>query len=263
MFLTCLKDACTQNEGVTVGGYFTPIGFDFLLPRIEEAGISRDDVMDLAAAERLKELIIENKAFILKNLEPDHEAAMAYYEKLLAGKDHVRTILFADLNGRCTSTLAVHHIIEDTGRKVKMIGAQAYSISNKGFVEIKLSDGTLDTFMFSYLKNRNFYNSFRSHGIRRTRAMEEIFCDDTGSLHSYVRTKDGTLSFGKSPANTEERAAIHRGIMDFAKKYHEYAMRITPDFCVTPFDAWMPVEQLIDRIPNDYPNLMNDMTLGN
>lgn len=263
MFFTCLHDAYTQAKSLTIGDYFTSIHFDFIFPLLNQYQLSTQSLIDDTTYQALRVLIIENKDYILEQLNQDHLAAAQYYSDLISKVGSVKTILFADMNGRCTSVLAVKHLLQDMGFSINVIGAQAYSISNKGFVEIKFSDNTLYTYLFSYLKNRNFYDAFRWNGIIRTRVIEAIFTEAKGTLHSYVRGSDGQMLYGTAPQERTTLDQIHQGIIDFAKEYHKYATRIDPNFWVSPFDAWLPVEQIIDEVPKQFPDLLSNMTLGN
>lgn len=265
MFFTCMHDAYAQKADtvITIYQYFSSIDFEFIFPLLEQYELKDEDLLDDRTFLILRQLILENKEFILEQLEKDHCAAKEYYLDTFKEMGDAQTILFADTNGRCTSTLGVQHILDDTGLSVNVIGAQMYSISQKGFVEIKISENTLSTYSFSYLENRNFYERFQKKGLQRTPVIEAVFTEPQGTLRSYVKTEEGQMNFGPPSSNEEILEKIHQGMLDFAKEYHRFASEISSEFWVSPFDAIIPVEQVIDRIPKQFPDLMIDMTLGN
>lgn len=263
MFLTCLKDAYSETKGLTIGEYFSSIQFEFLFPLLEAYGLCADAPLDDRVYPSLQQLIYEHKSAILQQLETDQAAARKYYAAILERNHNPEKILFADMNGRCTSMLGVQHILQDAGFETEVIGAHAYSISDKGYVEIKLTEGSLETYLFSYLKNRNVYERFKGQGIARTRAIEAIFTEPRESFRSYVSPETQEVSAGVSEAYAAQLRAIHQGIVDFAQTYHVYAQKMSPAFWVSPYDAYIPLEQVIDKIPNMFPELMHPTRLGN
>ncbi len=263
MFLICLRDAYSETQGLTIGEYFTSIQFEFLFPLLESYGLRADDPLNDTVYQSLRQLIYTHKTAILQQLEADQAAARRYYAEILERHHSPGKILFADMNGRCTSMLGVQHILRDAGFETAVIGAQAYSISDKGYVEIKLTEGSLETYLFSYLKNRNVYERFKGQGIARTRAIEAIFTEPRDSFRSYADPEPQEGSAGASGAYTAQLRAIHQGILDFAQTYHGYAQNMSPAFWVSPYDAFIPLEQVLDDIPNRVPDLLHTTRLGN
>lgn len=261
MFLTCLRDSYEHSSDISINEYFIKIGFSFIFPLLEKYQLEGTEKI-IDTYEILRKLIYENKKYILLNLEKDHQAGISYYKKMYKNNGCPKKLLFADMNGRCTSTLGIQHLLDEAGCETQVIGTQMYSISDKGFVEIKISKNSLKTFLFSYLKNRNFYDEFRKKGIMRTRSIEAVFTEARGTLQSYAGI-DGEMQFADgSMADDEKLKKIHQGIMDFARIYHYWLSEADKDIVVTPFDAWMPVEQIIDSLSSKYPDLLSDMTLG-
>lgn len=267
MFFTCLKDAyTTQNQkggALTIQRYFTSIKFEFIFPLLEGYGVEENTIINDDIFLILRRLICENKPFILENLESDHVSAIKYFSKLLQGNDKAETILFADTNGRCTSLLGIQHIFEDAGLPVKMIGAQMYSVSNKGFVEINLSTGALFTYLFSYLDNRDIYKRFQSKALQWTPSLEAVLTEPKGTLLSYAKGKAEEMQYGPNLNDPFILEQIHNGILDFIDEYHKYAIKISPSFWVSPMDAIRPIEQIADKLPTIFPDLLISMQLGN
>lgn len=262
MFLTCLRDAYHETQGLTIGAYFSSIQFDFIFPLLDSYGLTADDTLDDSVYLSLRQMIFDHKEYFLKELEADHTAARNYYSEIITRHHRPGKILFADMNGRCTSMLGVQHILLDAGFETKVLGAQAYSISNKGYVEIKLTEGSLETYLFSYLKNRNVHERFKGQGIPRMRAIEAIFTEARESLRSYASLEAEEASAAISGEYAEQLRAIHQGIADFAQMYHSYAQKMSPSFWVSPYDAFIPMEQVIDKIPSMFPDLLHDTRLG-
>lgn len=267
MFFICLKDAYTSQHkkggALTIQRYFTSIKFEFIFPLLEGYGLQKNTVINDEIFIILKRLICENKDFILENLESDHISAIKYFSKLLQNTGKAETILFADTNGRCTSLLGIQHVCEDAGLPVKMIGAQIYSVSNKGFVEINFSTESLFTYLFSYLNNRDIYERFQGGALQWTPSLEAVLTEPKGTLLSYAKDKSDEMQYGPNLNDPFVLEQIHSGILDFIDEYHKYAVKINPSFWVSPLDAILPIEQIIDKLPKLFPDLLISMQLGN
>lgn len=263
MFLTCLRDAYKNNPNtLTIGSYFSSVSFDFLLPLLAEYDLREDTVLNDSVYAALRKMIFEKKPYILEQLKQDHDAAVAYYSGLLQPVQP-KKILFVDLNGRCTSAIGVQHILENAGFQTDVIAAQMYSVSSPGYVEIKMSDRTLYSYMFSVLQDQPYHQRFQTKALIRTRIIEAVFTEPRGTLLSYTGGDDGGLKFGSGSVNTDALSSIHQGIEDFADEFHHYSQKICKDFWVSPYDACNPMEQILDSAPDLFPDLMSDMTLGN
>lgn len=262
MFFTCMRDAYTFNPNITIEEYFTSINFEFFIPLLKESNLLPNMAMSPDVCDILENIILDKKDIILQNLITDHSAAIEYFSNVIQDVPNSSSVLLADMNGRCTSLTGIQHILDDIGKNIHLIGAQMYSASDKGFVEIKFTDGTLESFLFSYINNRSFYNIFKRNGINRTRVIEAIFTEPTGTLLSYVRDFEGNFKQGLPPEHTEKLAMVHKGIFDFCAQYFRNLHKLIP-ITITPYDSFIPMNQIIDRIPREFPELLNDMTLGN
>ena len=261
MFFTCFKDACLNNSELNVKAYLSSINFDFIIPILENAGINVNSIMTEEVFDSIRKIIEENKALILKELKNDEDFARQYFGNIYQESNCPQKVLFVDMNGRCTSTIAVQHFLSHCSEDVKVIGAQFYSVSEKGYTEIKMSCGNLHTFMFSFLNNRDLYNKFKKNGAAYTNAVEAIFTQPIGTLLSYCECK-GNMTYSKNIDFSRYINDIHQGIFDFASDFKVIADNLGGVY-VSGYDAFQPFLQGLEQIIKNYPDLSNDMTLGN
>ena len=129
----------------------------------------------------------------------------------------------------------MQHILEEAGFQTDVIAAQMYSVSSPGYVEIKMSDRTLYTYMFSVLQDQPYHQRFQTKALIRTCIIEAVFTEPRGTLLSYTGGDDGGLKFGSGSVNTDALSSIHQGVEDFADEFHHYSQKICTDFWVSRF----------------------------
>lgn len=262
MFFTCMKDVYNNQPELCIDEYFVSIGFEFMFDLFRENNLDKSEYLNDDSFDLIRDIIKRNQEFIIKSLKKDREAAINYVESILANHPDCNKIIFVDMNGRCTGTLAVQHLVDSIREEISVVGAQAYSISVKGFVEMKFSDCTLYSFLFSYLENRDLYNSFRRNAIEKTQVIESIFTSDKGTLLSYVPNESGEKSYGSTPENFACVSEIQRGIFEFCEHFNIKANKNIP-FKVTSYDCYPPLAQALISVPIEMPELKNSLRLGN
>ena len=80
---------------------------------------------------------------------------------------------------------------------------------------------------------------------------------------SYAKGKAEEMQYGPNLNDPFILEQIHNGILDFIDEYHKYAIKISPSFWVSPMDAIRPIEQIADKLPTIFPDLLISMQLGN
>ena len=217
------------------------LNFSFLEDRLPEYELDPCEGLSKSSYQRLRKMILSETEVLTKYCNSTKQSAEEYFSKVVQGHEHV---LFADTNGRCTSLFALSHILEKF--HCRATGAFLYSVTGPGFVEAKLLNGSLRSYLFSFDHNRNIYKDFQKKWESRTSILEAVFSAPTGTLVDYV-SEDGDSEFQFSSRFTrrEYLVQIQNGIEAFVEKY--LRANCPPyHFTFPAQDAVAPLSMIID-----------------
>jgi len=201
MRLEVLSDLL-RGEGVDVGVY--------------EAGQSR----------KIVEILKKHVSQISELLLDERKAATACFSALFgeqSGEEQAqnkRRILFADLNGRCTSAIAVQDLLEAAGKPCDVICAQLYTTTQGELFDSRASGEDVLVWLFSAQHERSHRNIFTAHWDRNAAVLETVFTEDKGTLLSYRKNGEGSLTYAAGDG-TRSPEQIHQGIRDFAEDFDQ------------------------------------------
>ena len=261
MLLNYLKDYLKVEQKYKVKEVLYKIGLICITEFLSEVKIDEDEKFDIEQFNKLKILIYSKKDIVEKYYNEHKKAALHYFSNCVDGHDNV---LFADTNGRCTSLLGITHLLNDNGINTKVIGSFLYSVSDRGYVEAKFSNDSLNVFLFSCIYNINFFAKFRKYAIQRTEILEALFSAPKGTLKTYSFDNNGNVKFEYTVENMDKQYLndILAGVLLFAELYKKYN---DPQlYHLLPIDAWLPIDTVLenDEIIKMFKDLKINMELG-
>ena len=254
----------------TLEQIFSSLELEALLPGLCMASGARpSDKLTNKNAPDVKSYLIDRWDEAMYLYEPQRLAGGRYYHQLLGG---CRSGLAVDIgwagSGAIMLDTAVNRIwgMECSITGV-LAGSQARRISFSDASEAFFLDGRLESFLYSEGKNRDLWK-FHDPGLLHNLYWELLLGADEGSLQGFYL--DGrheyVCRFKDKPPGAAQIREIHRGGLDFVRRFLEVENRLGIRLPVSGRDAYAPM--LLALAPKNkkflqgLEALLDDMHIG-
>ena len=237
--------------------------------RKEGTEIRKDDILTDRNAPLLKQYIEANWSRVLEAYRGQHQAAGAYYRKVLSGS---RKAAAVDIGWAGSGAMTLRYLVSREWKIPCEIfgivaGTNTVHSAEPDASESFLRSGLLTAYLYSPGHNRDLlkkhdpnrdYNVFwelllssptpQFQGFYKGRGKageKQGTSEGTDGMLSesfrYLKDLDITLAFGKYDANQEGIREIQRGILDFVTEYRERFQKFPYMFCISGRDAYAPM----------------------
>ena len=205
--------------------------------------------------ERILRILRERTDLLADHFRVEREAALSYFDSLPSGK----TILFADLNGRATSAIAVQDFLSALGKECTVISTLLYSTTQGELLDSRAGSSLMATCLFSMDLNRYHRNVFSYHWDRYASTMETVFTEAKGTLLSYRN-----LEYAPYTGDSGYLSELHSGIASFVRDFDEVWRDISG---TGEIDTYLPYAAMMTALvkggPKNGPKDGTSLTMGN
>lgn len=248
------------NQNITIEKVFSSMELDIMIEKLP-ASLSTEDKLTSENVKKVKKFFVENWDDILACYEEEHEAAKAYYAKVLAGCQKAVAI---DIGWAGSGAIALNHLVSkvwDVPCEVIGIIAGTNTVHNAepDASETFMQSGKLVSYLYSLSHNRDL---MKKHDLNKDyNIFWELLLSSpnpqfVGFEWEDAEKKRVQLRFGNVDANQTGIQQVQAGVLQFADEYIEHFGDVDYMTNISGRDAYAPM--LVASSNNEkYLNAMN------
>lgn len=229
---------------IQVGHVLHFFGISHLATQLEGYHLTEKDILTNDTAPRIERLFYDNKEAIIDTFREDIEITFA---KIREAVGNARKIAIVDVGWAGTGPMILrkaiqHYLCLDC--KVYSLLA-GYRQPNESMAALYTMDDTCAAYLFSPNANRDLLNLHTCFGTKSNNLLLELFTQSCApSFLGY--TRDGLRFDREELENYDTIRKITQGVLDFADEYIHAFKNAAFLLNISPYDAYLPFNKLID-----------------
>lgn len=236
------------KNGITVEELLKDAELDFLIPKLKNVEIDKNQLANSEVNDKIIYLIKENIDEVRKISHNYQVAAKKYFEPILKGCSKV---LIVDVGWKGSSLTSLKYLIEEVWKfpivvKGTVIGNYAYK---KGYDTSMLQKKDIQAYAFSEILNMDYALIHQKNIEISNSIVETLFSAKHPTFVKYVLNDDGQVNpiFSSVNENNDHVENIQQGIMDFVKDYVEKTKYFNELLNISGRDAYTPIISILNN----------------
>lgn len=245
----------------TIKSLFESLGLEELLPMISDYNLNENEIIHQGNEKIIASFFVNNWELVVKVLTRDIDLVKEYFRQMIQDSKRIAVV---DVGWLGSGGLGIKRLIEDKwqlGVEIKCLLAasrQKHHEANLSYLMKK----DIEAYIFSRTFNRDLYNIHSKTNKSLNSIFFEIFSQaQHPSFSGFRRTEEGDVKFLfdiPEVENYEIIAEVHRGIMDFVKKYTATFGKYDYLLNISGYDAYMPFRSII-RAPKYLKKIFGEL----
>lgn len=245
-FISTHIKARARINKLSIAQVFEELELEFLCEYLDDYGLKEENLFTMNEFENIKKLMRDKKSIIVKRLEEERTAAVAYYGDFVKNKKRIAII---DLGWQGTNALSLKWLIEnyiDSDIKVYSLLLCATGNLNR-FIGHSLTAGITHAFCASEQKSPQLLYQFQHPRAGRF-LLEMIFTSNEKSLKRFEINKDDKLIIKKYMETNEYRNEkaidnIIRGMQAYVYDYMQLGIKES-ELKMSGWECLLPINKL-------------------
>lgn len=248
----------------TVEGLLKVLGLSELKDYISKYNLREDVLVIEETVPNLKRFFLEHH----EEIESIYQMEKKYVKQYIKEKvGTAKKIAVVDVGWVGNGPMGIKYLIEEEMRmdcQVKCWLAAAVS-SNEVNISANQQDGTIESYLFSDIHNKNYYDAFLKTNKGLNHMFFEMFTQAISP--SYVgMDKEGSFEFQEAEVeNYTFIRSIHQGIADFCERFYQYFKNDSYMYWISGADAFAPFRFAIRNIyyfKKNFPDFVFSKVVG-
>lgn len=225
-------------------------------PVLAEAGFQEQTLLTKENYEEIVTVFLDNWKIVEQAYSGSYQAAKLYYQEKLDG---VRSAAAVDVGWAASGVSALKVLVEDLWNfdcKIYGFVSGANYLHDQNIIEAPLTNGDIESYMFSQQKNRELKRQHRV-GQLYSVFIEMMLASPSPSFMQYELSEDGRPAFRFDLPETEGYEMIQemqRGILTFVDDYTRAFAQYPQLYRISGEDAYHVCRFIISR-PDYFRNL--------
>lgn len=217
---------------------------ELLLPYLKEYELNADDMLTQSNYENIRKLIYGKKEIIIDYFSRSVDGAYQYLSSKL---NNAQNICMVDIGWSGTIFTQFRQFFRNKYKDSIKLSGLLLGAANVKYVNDLISDGFLDSYIFSATKNSD--KRLRAEileGNTQIMLMESMFSSNDATLLKYdMDSNKPKLIYGHKTNINDEIVEIQTGILDFCKIYKKATQGFENLLKITGEDAFAPYQQIL------------------
>ena len=217
-------------------------GIDYLIRKIDNYNISKDDYLTRETAPVIEKLFYDNKDDILKSFENDIKSTLENVNKSIGDSKRIAVV---DVGWAGTGPLIIKritdHYLKLNCKVYSLLAGYRQPIENMS--ALYTMDDSIHSYLFSDFSNRDLLDLHINYGTQKNNLLLELFTQScTPSFLGY--TSNGMEFDREENQNYETINKITTGIEAFIDEYIKVFRNDQFILNISPYDAYLPFNEL-------------------
>ena len=240
-----------DTVGMTVEKAFSYLEIEFLVSRLKEINIKKEERLTYEICFKIEKLIEQHFEELKNYFERRKKAAYKYLDEKIS---QYKKVCVLDLGWNGTSIKYLQYLSSKNVLSCDIHGALIAGMENVNLAN-NVSLGKISTYLFS---NDNKVCLGKERGIpydeKQIRCFELLFTSSENELNYYELddSQNTVLCFREENSEKEYISQIHRGIMDFEEDFlpfiQQYDLKIDVEAAFEPFSFFLENKKLVKKL---------------